>query len=580
MRSASLLLVFVVAKVAALSGHHLMASWWAPLAYFWQDALVVLLFGAVELCLGRRARLGWLLYASLAVYSAMNIPVTRVLSTPLTWFMWRAARGPLSDSIWYYATWRNVALSATAIGVAFAAPVAFRRARQGPLAAALGVCVALGPAAAARVDTRGLERNAWTALTATAAPRMGSRASERDWRRTPFNEQSGVGLSRLRGAAAGKNIVLVSLESTAAQYLGVYGADPDVMPNLSELARSALVFDNAYAVYPESIKGLFSILCSVYPAFDTAAERYANLPCRSIAAALSDGGYRTALFHSGRFAYLGMEAIVRDRGYGTLADAGDIGGHRHSSFGVDEPSTVSSILRWIDRLPHGQPFFVTYLPIAGHHPYETPEPGPFADADQFGRYRNALHYGDAALGTLMRGFHARGLSGSTLWLVLGDHGEAFGQHEGNYGHTFQLYDENVHVPLLVAAPGLVPAETHVRGVVSLVDIAPTILDLVGLEAPGQYQGRSVFDGEPRVALFFADYSLGLLGLRDGARKYILELNSGRSQLFDLDADPGEQTNIADRERERVRWYADDLRDWSAAQKERVTSGQHAALRVQ
>jgi lipoteichoic acid synthase len=362
---------------------------------------------------------------------------------------------------------------------------------------------------------------------------------------------------------------LVSLESTAAQYLGVYGADPDVMPNLSELARDAIVFDNAYAVYPESIKGLFSILCSTYPAFDSAAERYADVPCRSIAAVLSGSGYRTGLFHSGRFAYLGMEAIVRDRGYGTLADAGDIGGHYDSSFGVDEPSTVASVLNWIDATPVGQRFFVTYLPIAGHHPYETREPGPFPDHDEFGRYRNALHDGDRSLGTLMQGLRERGLAESTLWIVLGDHGEAFGQHEGNYGHTFSLYDENIHVPFLVAAPGLLPHQIRSGQVVSLIDTAPTILDLLGLGSPGIYQGRSMLDAEPRMALFFADYSLGLLGLRDGPKKFIYELDSARSRLFDVERDRQERFDLAAREPERVRWYARHLRQWSSAQKARL-----------
>jgi glucan phosphoethanolaminetransferase (alkaline phosphatase superfamily) len=74
--------------------------------------------------------------------------------------------------------------------------------------------------------------------------------------------------------------VLVSLESTAAQYLGLYGAEPDVMPRLSQLSRSAIVFDHAYAVYPESIKGLFSIRCSIYPAFDSSGDEYAGAPCR------------------------------------------------------------------------------------------------------------------------------------------------------------------------------------------------------------------------------------------------------------------------------------------------------------
>src|ERR1051326_5003855 len=99
-----------------------------------------------------------------------------------------------------------------------------------------------------------------------------------------------------------------------------------------------------------------------------------------------------------------MEAVIRNRGFATLEDAGDIGGNHDSSFGIDEPSTVARILRWIDAAPRGQRFFLTYLPIAGHHPYETPERGPFPDHDDIGRYRNALRYGDTSLGTLLDGF--------------------------------------------------------------------------------------------------------------------------------------------------------------------------------
>ena len=136
---------------------------------------------------------------------------------------------------------------------------------------------------------------------------------------------------------------MVSLESTAAQYLSLYGGKYDVMPNLNALAQRALVFDNAYSVYPESIKGLFSVLCSTFPAFDSQPEEYENVKCRSLPAVLASVGYRTAMFHSGRFGYLGMESIIRHRGYQTLEDAGDIAGSHNSSFGVDEPATVARI---------------------------------------------------------------------------------------------------------------------------------------------------------------------------------------------------------------------------------------------
>jgi arylsulfatase A-like enzyme len=430
------------------------------------------------------------------------------------------------------------------------------------------LCAALGPLAAARVDTLGLERNAWTALAGPIALHNGPSMAVRDWRARDAARGSAEDLTRLRGALAGRNVVLVSLESTAARYLGIYGAAPDIAPNLSALARSGLVFENAYAVYPESIKGLFSILCSATPGFETNAVSYGGVPCRSAAAVLRDRGYRTALFHSGRFAYLGMNGVIRNRGYDLLADAGDIGGRRDSSFGIDEPSTVARILDWIDA-QRDRPFFVTYLPIAGHHPYESPEGGPFPDDDEFGRYRNAVHDGDAALGALRRGLEARGLDRRTAWVVLGDHGEAFGQHPGNYGHTFQLYDENVRVPFVIAAPGLFTQATRVRRVVSLLDTAPTLLDLIGLPIPASYEGSSMLDGRARMALFFTDYSLPLVGLRDGPRKFIHDLRSGRSRMFDVELDPDETIDLSARYASDARRYADALAAWVAARQEAV-----------
>jgi arylsulfatase A-like enzyme len=152
-----------------------------------------------------------------------------------------------------------------------------------------------------------------------------------------------------------------------------------------------------------------------------------------------------------------------------------------------------------------------------------------------------------------------------LWIVLGDHGEAFGQHEGNYGHTFHVYDENVRVPFLISAPGLFPQPIRSRRVVSLIDTAPTALEMAGIEAPANYQGHSMLDGGPRMAFFFADYSRPMLGLRDGRMKFIYELDSGRSRMFDLEQDPGERINVADRNVERGRDYEMLLRRWNAAQ---------------
>jgi lipoteichoic acid synthase len=222
----------------------------------------------------------------------------------------------------------------------------------------------------------------------------------------------------------------VILESAAAEYLRPYGARLDPMPNLTTLALRGLLVENMYAVYPESVKGLLAILFSRYLALHSRAEDYEGLPTPSLAAILRERNYHTGLFHSGRFRYLGMESIIRHRGYDTLEDAGHIGGAHDSSFGIDEGSTVQRILTWIDGLPCGDSFFVTYMPIAGHHPYQTPEPGPFPEHQPIDRYRNALHYADAALGDLVGGLRTRDREDKTLLVLVGDHGQAFGQHPG------------------------------------------------------------------------------------------------------------------------------------------------------
>src|SRR5262249_47435925 len=157
----------------------------------------------------------------------------------------------------------------------------------------------------------------------------------------------------------------------------------------------------------------FAAHCSTYPALDTEAGSYARAKVPGLASVLRGRGYRTGLFHSGRFGYLGMDAVVQAQGYDTLEDAGDIGGQREASFGIDEHSTVRRVLRWVDSLPRGQRFLVTYLPIAGHHPYDAPAGGPFPEADEVGRYRNALRYADGALRQLLDGLRRHGLEGQT-----------------------------------------------------------------------------------------------------------------------------------------------------------------------
>src|SRR5262249_62192341 len=105
---------------------------------------------------------------------------------------------------------------------------------------------------------------------------------------------------RPRGGPAGRNVVIVHLESTAARHLRPYGADVDPMPNLTRLTGQAILFENAYTTYPETIKSFFAAHCARYPALDTTPQMYEGVPGPSLAPLLAGRGDPHGPVHSGR----------------------------------------------------------------------------------------------------------------------------------------------------------------------------------------------------------------------------------------------------------------------------------------
>ena len=577
--AAKLALVGLRAADGALAG---LVTAWAPAVLLYQEVWAALAILAVDagLAMGGRAlgrpvladRLGWGVYALAAVYVAANVPIARQFATPLTYAFLAAAGGALRDSIFEYATAGNVIGFVAVLAVAGIGPRVIRGRRWRVWLGFAGLVLVLGPIGAGRSETLGLHRGALVTLARTTWARWVPAAETAVAATDLPAEGPGLELSHLRGAARGYNVIWVILESTGARHLPAYGAEVDATPNASRLARGGLVFERMYTSYPESIKSLVPIFCSRDPAVHTAAEDYAaaKVPCAPLAAELKAAGYRTGLFHSGRFRYLGMAAMVADRGFDVLADAAEIGGEFAVSFGTDDRSTARRVLEFVDAGP--EPFAALYMPIAGHHPYRSPGAGarPFAATTEREHHRNDMHMGDEALGELIAGVEARGLMDRTVWLVMGDHGEAFLEHPGNFAHSLFVYEENVHIPVIVAVPGALAGTLRVPQVGGTIDLGPTLLDLLGLAAPEAWAGRSLLNGEPGVARFFSDYSSVLLGLRQDRWKCIVE--DGAVRLYDLVEDPGETADRSGAEAQRAERYRVHLETWSMEQAARVRRG--------
>jgi arylsulfatase A-like enzyme len=551
-----------------------LVSLWVPCTFLYPAIYASLLFLALDLTVSRltRARLEpalWGVYALWVAWTAINVPVARVFSTPLTLTLLEGAGGALIDSILPYATPANAA-AVGLLGVAgFYLPRVLARMLpsrlNGKQAAALGAClvsvVIIGSLGARELVTLGLHRDPTLALAESVLARLlWSRAPKS----VPMLSPSGplVPLSDLAGVARGRSVLWVSLESTAAEYLAPYGGRPDPMPRLTALARDALIFEAAYSVYPGSMKALFAMLCARYPAPFTSTRSYRKAPCAALPEALRRAGYRTGMFHSGRFDYLDMRDIVEGRGFEVLYDATNIRAREETAFGIDEPSTVQSLLAQIDSMAEGEPFFLLYAPIAGHHPYHWPSGTyPFGRDSQRALYLGDLARGDQALGVLIDGLAQRGRLEKTVVILSGDHGEAFYQHPGNWAHPLFIFDENVRVPLIVAAPGLLHGARRVPQPASLVDVAPTLLALLGVSAHrGSADGRSLLGGPPGIPHFFTDFGIPQVGLRDGRWKFILDVDTERMQLYD-ETQPGERTNLAASEPARSEHYRAHLRAW-------------------
>src|SRR5262249_40805579 len=156
-------------------------------------------------------------------------------------------------------------------------------------------CLPLGPVASGQVPTLGLDRNVLAVLVSTALPRISAIDLPGDYHLSPFGNPRGEDLSRYRGGAAGRNVVIVHLESTGAGSLRPYGAAEAPMPRLTGLAREAILFEHAYTCYPETIKSFFSVQCSLHPALDTPPETYGRDFVPALAAVLRGHDYRTGL---------------------------------------------------------------------------------------------------------------------------------------------------------------------------------------------------------------------------------------------------------------------------------------------
>jgi choline-sulfatase len=372
-----------------------------------------------------------------------------------------------------------------------------------------------------------------------------------------------------------RGILVLLVDCLRADHIAAGGSQLGATPSIDSLAPEAVAFDRAFVQASWTRPSVPSLLTGLYPSehgltdFVATGSGVAGNTLApevvTIAEGMKAAGYRTALV--GYQAQLSPRFAL-DQGFDFFNNNTNGAGRIHQRF-----------LGWLDEEPD-RPFFgyLHYLDI--HWPYCPPEgtygkydptPGTIALCENWRALREQIRAGeiefsaadkralaaryaeellalDGQIGALFEELKKRGLWDDTLIVVTSDHGEEFFEH-GRFGHNRTLFEEVVHIPLILRYPPGLPGETRVDELASLADVAPTILDLCRLPAPAAMWGRSLLDAargralEPRDApldlrLFREDSPLR--AVRGPTHKFVRAGDAPLVEVYELDSDPGER----------------------------------------
>jgi arylsulfatase A-like enzyme/predicted Zn-dependent protease len=349
------------------------------------------------------------------------------------------------------------------------------------------------------------------------------------------------------------NLLIITLDTMRADHLGSYGYEKAQTPNLNFLAEEGVLFENCYTPVPLTLPAHCSAFTGRYPISHGVRDNgrfFLGTKEYTLAEAMKELGYHTY----GLIACFVLHSkFGLSQGFDQYDDSLELDNIINSyDSEIEAHQVYTKFYKWFKK--KGNDNFFSWIHFYDPHvPYDPPE----EFQEKFGdglidRYDGEVAYTDFYIGKIIDDLKRAGELDQTMVIIIGDHGEAFGEHH-EYGHSIFCYEENLHVPLIFYCPQLFSKGLRVKDSVNLIDLMPTLLDIFGQSIPGNIQGKSLVDllmgakEKLKRNLYFeskhGQEEMGwapVIGIVNEKYKYI---SLPEPELYDLERDKKESKNL-------------------------------------
>ncbi len=347
------------------------------------------------------------------------------------------------------------------------------------------------------------------------------------------------------------NVIFLFMESFRANNIGCLNGSIPASPNFDKLSKEGILFSNFYSNGVLTDKAIIASLFGILPIFRSSfLSYYENYPIIGLPQLMKGHGYNNIYMHNGHLSFDRQLLFFQNHGFDAIIGHNTIKQTfpkaKETSWGIHDEYLMKYAAEKLSK--ETNPSFLCLFTISNHHPWEKPprldNNLPKSISPTYQNYLQTFSYSDYSLGLFIDLLKEKNLLKNSIIFIFADHGQPMGEHNDNYSSQKFLYEENIHVPLLILFDGKINKPKTIDKLSTQVDLLPTVMDILQLDGFHHSFGSSLIREEAKKTIYFNNpYEKTYFGIRQEEYKYIFSPNTHNEELFDIKKDPKEKNSI-------------------------------------